>query len=57
MDFERRLVILPPDAGRYVELRAVEGKVLFRRLPRAGSSSRDSEIAYFDPEAFTSEIS
>ena len=36
--FESRAVILPPEAGRYGELVAVKGKLLYRRLPRAGSS-------------------
>ena len=47
-DLERRLVLLPPEAGNYAELRAVSGKVVYRRLPRSGSSDRESPIVYFD---------
>jgi len=47
-DFERRLVVLPPEAGNYSNLTAVSGKVLYRRLPRTGSGSNDSPIVYFD---------
>ena len=36
--FESRLVVLPAAAGNYRDLRAVEGKVLYRRLPRTGAT-------------------
>ncbi|NIP19049.1 MAG: peptidase S41, partial [Xanthomonadales bacterium] len=37
-DFERRAVVLPPAAGNYTDLRAVSGKVVYRRLPRTGAA-------------------
>jgi tricorn protease len=46
--FEQRAVILPPPAGNYAEVQAVKGKLLFRRLPRTGSSDTKSPIVYFD---------
>jgi tricorn protease len=46
--FESRAVILPPEAGRYGELVAVKGKLLYRRLPRAGSSGAKAALVYFD---------
>jgi tricorn protease len=49
-DFEHRVVILPPEAGNYTELQAVSGKILYRRLPRTGSSDRSSPVVYWDLE-------
>ena len=46
--FESRAVILPPEAGRYGELVAIKGKLLYRRLPRAGSSGAKAALVYFD---------
>jgi tricorn protease len=46
--FEARAVILPPEAGRYAELVAVKGKLLYRRLPRAGTTGGKAALAYFD---------
>jgi tricorn protease len=40
--FEARGVILPIPAGGYADLKGVTGKVVYRRLPRAGSSDDDS---------------
>jgi tricorn protease len=48
--FEARSVVLPPAAGRYTELQAVKGKVLYRRQPRAGVRGEKSAIVYFDLE-------
>jgi tricorn protease len=39
---------MPPAAGRYADLQAAEGKVLYRRLPRRGSASEDSPVIYYD---------
>lgn len=36
--FERRAVVLPPGSGNYADLRAVSGKVVYRRLPRTGAA-------------------
>lgn len=49
-DFERRLVILPPRAGRYTDLAAVSGKLLFRRLPRVGAAEDKGPILFYDLE-------
>ncbi len=46
--FEERAVLLPPAAGNYNNLRAVEGKVLYRRPPRSGASEKSSPIVLFD---------
>jgi tricorn protease len=46
--FESRAVVLPPPAGNYAGLHAVQGKLLYRRLPRAGSGDTKSPIVYFD---------
>ena len=48
--FEQRLVVLPPEAGNYDRVHAVAGKVLFRRLPRTGSSDEKRPLVYFDLE-------
>jgi tricorn protease len=46
--FENRAVVLPPAPGNYAGLTALKGKLLFRRLPRTGSSDTKSPIVYFD---------
>ena len=46
--FEQRLVVLPPAAGNYADLRAAQGKVVYRRLPLAGSPDHKSAIVYYD---------
>ena len=46
--FENRLVVLPPAAGNYTDLAAASGKVVYRRLPIAGSADRKSPIVYYD---------
>jgi tricorn protease len=46
--FENRAVVLPAPAGNYSNLAALKGKLLFRRLPRTGSSDTKSPIVYFD---------
>lgn len=48
--FEARVVVLPPAAGNYSGLRAVKGKILYRRLPRTGSGETKSALVYFDLE-------
>lgn len=49
--FEERLVVLPPRAGNYDQLRAAPGKVLYRRLPRTGSGDEARPLVYYDLEA------
>lgn len=46
--FERRLVVLPVEAGNYAHLEAAPGKVVYLRRPRTGASGGKSEICYFD---------
>ncbi|HEX5219865.1 MAG TPA: PDZ domain-containing protein, partial [Verrucomicrobiae bacterium] len=48
--FEDRLVILPPKAGRYSDLIAVSGKLLYRWLPRTGSDGSASPLEFYDLE-------
>ncbi len=48
--FEARAVVLPPEAGRYADLDAVKGKVIYQRRPRTGSDSKSSPIAFWDLE-------
>lgn len=48
--FEQRLVILPTKAGRYADLSAVSGKLLYRWLPRTGSDATSSPLEFFDLE-------
>src|SRR6266478_2511778 len=49
-DFERRAVVLPPKAGYFGDLSAVSGKLIFRRLPRAGSGEEKSALVFYDLE-------
>ena len=47
--FERRLVVLPPEAGNYSNLVAAKGKLLYLRHPRSGSSREvKTDLAYYD---------
>ncbi len=47
--FESRAVLLPPKAGSYANLAAVSGKVLYRRIPPAGSpDDAPSPIVFYD---------
>jgi tricorn protease len=49
--FEQRAVILPPKAGRYANLAAVSGKLLYRRLSRTGAGGEEkSAIVFYDLE-------
>lgn len=43
-DFERRVVILPPKPGRYDQLMAVPGKLIYRRAARLGAPADDDEV-------------
>jgi tricorn protease len=47
---ESRAVVLPPKAGNYGGLSAVKGRLVYRRLPRAGSGDDKSPVVYFDFE-------
>lgn len=46
--FEQRLVILPTKAGRYADLCAVSGKLLYRWLPRTGADGGNSPLEFYD---------
>ncbi len=46
--FEERVVVLPPKAGRYDNLAAIPGKLLYRRLPRVGSDDEKKPIIFYD---------
>ncbi len=46
--FESRVVVLPPEAGNYRNLRAVKGKLVYSRAPRTGSSDSDSPMLFWD---------
>jgi tricorn protease len=49
-DFERRAVVLPPRAGYFGNLASVSGKLIYRRLPRAGSAEDRGTLLYYDLE-------
>ena len=47
--FERRLVVLPPEAGNYSGVAATKGKVLYLRRPRSGASRQVKRaLVYYD---------
>jgi len=46
--FESRAIILPPRAGRYDDLLAATNKLIYRRLPRAGSADERSPLCFWD---------
>ncbi len=47
-DFERRAVVLPPKPGYFSDLAAVSGKLIYRRLPRAGAGEEKSALVFYD---------
>ena len=46
--FEERAVILPPKSGIFADLAALSGKLIYRRVPRAGSGEEKSTLVYYD---------
>jgi tricorn protease len=49
--FERRLVVLPAEAGNYSAVDAASGKVVYHRRPRTGSApDGKSPVVYYDLE-------
>ncbi len=50
VDFERRAVVLPPKAGYFGDIFALTDKLVFRRLPRAGSGEEKSTLMFYDLE-------
>lgn len=50
--FERRLVVLPPEAGNYSSVVATKGKLLYLRHPRSGSSRElKTDLVCYDLQA------
>ncbi|MGN6553037.1 MAG: PDZ domain-containing protein [Verrucomicrobiota bacterium] len=50
-NFERRAVVLPPKPGYFGSLSATSGKLIYRRLARAGADNDDkSALMYYDLE-------
>jgi tricorn protease len=49
-DFERRAVVLPAKPGYYSDIAAVSGKLLYRRLSRAGASEDKTPLLFYDLE-------
>jgi tricorn protease len=47
-NFERRLVVLPPEAGNYDKLGAVAGQVIYMKYPRSGSAGQKTNLMYYD---------
>jgi tricorn protease len=45
---EARAVVLPPRPGNYTSLAAAKGKVIYRRIPRTGSTDDKSPLVYWD---------
>ncbi len=48
--FELRAVELPTKAGYFGDLAAVSGKLIYRKLPRAGSGEEKSHLMFYDLE-------
>ncbi len=46
--FEQRAVVLPPSGGRFDQLCAVAGKLIFHRKPRVGATGGPSPLYYYD---------
>jgi len=49
-NFERRAVQLPITPGRFSQLQALPGKLVFLRRPRNGSADRNSQVVSYDLE-------
>lgn len=47
-NFERRLVILPPEAGNYGKLDAISGFVIYLKYPRSGSVEQKNTLTSYD---------
>jgi tricorn protease len=45
-DFERRAVVLPQAPGYFTDLMGVNGKLIYRRLPRAGADEKNKLMLY-----------
>jgi tricorn protease len=49
-DIESRLTILPPKAGNFGNLMAVEGKIVYRRMPITGDQDGKPTLMFYDLE-------
>jgi tricorn protease len=49
-DFERRAIVLPAKPGYYADLAAVSGKLIYRRLSRAGAGEEKTPVLFYDLE-------
>ncbi len=49
-NFEERVIVLPPKAGRFDCLSAVSGKFIYHRLPRIGSGGDKKPVMFYDLE-------
>ncbi|HED37290.1 MAG TPA: peptidase S41, partial [Ignavibacteria bacterium] len=47
-NFQERMVLLPIKAGRYGDLSAVKGKLIFHQYPNSGSGSNEKPVKYYD---------
>ena len=47
-NFERRLVVLPPEAGNMGRLSATKGKIIYQRFPNSGSGEKEGALMYYD---------
>jgi tricorn protease len=47
---ESRMVLLPVPAGRYVNLNAAKGKIIYMKTPNTGSGEKQSSLKYYDIE-------
>ena len=47
-NFQVRMVLLPIKAGRYGDLSAVKGKLIFHQYPNSGSGSNEKPVKYYD---------
>ena len=47
-NFERRLVILPPEAGNYGKLEAISGFLIYLKNPRSGSADQKNTLISYD---------
>ena len=48
--FEERIEILPPAAGNFASIKAVNGKLIYHRIPNTGSSDKTRPIFIYDFE-------
>ncbi|TKG89611.1 peptidase S41 [Puteibacter caeruleilacunae] len=50
-NFEDRIELFPMKPGRYGQLGAVKGKMIFMQYPRAGAANGQSQLKYYDLKA------